>query len=431
MSLATDRSTAPGRDPVPGAEIYTAAFRADPYPVYARLRADDPVLKVRTPRFDSYLVTRYEDARQALSDPRLSKDLYRAGDTYLQVFGEKARQINTNMLNSDPPMHTRLRRLVTQAFTPRRIEAMRPRVEEIVERLLDRMAPRGRTDFIDDFALRLPLAVIGNLLGIPEDDHEEILSGTQVIRTVGTGGRSPQEDRSAIGAAQERLHAYFTALVAAKRRQPGDDLVSALIAARDDEGRLSEAELVSSAFLLLFAGYQTTSDFLGNAVVALLTHPDQLALLRAEPERLPDAVEELLRFDGSVPVSSFRFATEDLEIGGVPIPQGSIVTVVLSSASHDPELLPDPDRLDLTRTDVSHLAFGHGIHYCLGTALARMEATTALRRVLVRLPDLRLDVPVEELQWLPAASAFRGLLELPLRFTPTPTPHTAPTEESS
>jgi cytochrome P450 len=190
--------------------------------------------------------------------------------------------------------------------------------------------------------------------------------------------------------------------VAAKRRgTPDEDLVSSLIAARDGEGRLSEAELVSTAFLLLFAGYQTTSDFLGNAVVALLTHPDQLELLRRDPERIPDAVEELLRFDGSVPVSSFRFATEDLEIGGVPIPQGSIVTVVLSAANHDPALVDDPDRLDLTRADTQHLAFGHGIHYCLGTALARMEATTALRRVLVRLPDLRLDVPVEELQWLP------------------------------
>ena len=423
MAQTAPPGPATSEDIVPGGEIYTPEFRADPYPVYARLRAERPVVRVRTPRFDSFLVTRYDDARQALSDPRLSKDLYRAGDTYLQVFGEKARQINTNMLNSDPPGHTRLRRLVTQAFTPRRIEAMRPRVEEIVEQLLDRITPLGRTDFVDDVALRLPLAVIGHLLGIPEADHEEILSGTQVIRTVGTGGRSPQEDRAAIGAAQERLHAYFTALVAAKRREPGDDLVSALIAARDEHGSLSEAELVSSTFLLLFAGYQTTSDFLGNAVVALLTNPDQLALLRAEPERLPDAVEELLRFDGSVPVSSFRFATEDLEIGGVAIPAGSIVTVVLSSASHDPALVEDPDRLDVTRTDVAHLAFGHGIHYCLGTALARMEATTALRRVLVRLPDLRLDVPVEELQWLPAASAFRGLLSLPLTFTPeTPAP---------
>src|SRR3954451_15725078 len=410
---STDTTT----DPLPGAEIYTPEFRADPYPVYARLRAERPVVKVRTPRFDSFLVTRFEDARTALSDPRLSKDLYRAGDTYLEVFGEKARQINTNMLNSDPPMHTRLRRLVTQAFTPRRIEAMRPRVEAIVEGLLDRIAPRGRTDFVDEFALRLPLAVIGDLLGIPPADHEQILSGTQVIRTVGTGGHSPQEDRAAIGAAQQGLHAYFAGLVASKRAAPGEDLVSSLIAARDDEGRMSEAELVSSAFLLLFAGYQTTSDFLGNAMVALLTHPDQYELLRQEPERIPNAVEELLRFDCSVPVSSFRFATEDLVIGGVAIPQGSIVTVVLSSASHDPELVDDPDRLDLTRQDVAHMAFGHGIHYCLGTALARMEATTALRRVLVRLPDLQLDVPVEELQWLPAASAFRGLLALPLRFT--------------
>ena len=273
---APPASGAPPDDVVPGQEIFTPEFRADPYPVYARLRAERPVVKVRTPRFDSFLVTRYDDARQALSDPRLSKDLYRAGDTYLAVFGEKARQINTNMLNSDPPEHSRLRRLVTQAFTPRRIEAMRPRVEEIVEGLLDRMAPRGHTDFVDDFALRLPLAVIGDLLGIPEADHEEILAGTQVIRTVGTGGRSPQEDRAAIGQAQERLHAYFSGLVAAKRREPGEDLVSALIAARDGDGRLSEAELVSTCFLLLFAGYQTTSDFLGNAVVALLTHPEEL-----------------------------------------------------------------------------------------------------------------------------------------------------------
>ena len=413
MTQTAPAENSTSEDVVPGAEIYTPEFRADPYPVYARLRGERPVVRVRTPRFDSFLVTRYDDARQALSDPRLSKDLYRAGDTYLAVFGEKARQINTNMLNSDPPEHSRLRRLVTQAFTPRRIEAMRPRVEEIVEGLLDRIAPRGSTDFVDDFALRLPLAVIGDLLGIPEADHEEILAGTQVIRTVGTGGRSPQEDRAAIGQAQERLHAYFTGLVAAKRREPGDDLVSALITARDGDGRLSEAELVSTCFLLLFAGYQTTSDFLGNAVVALLTHPEEL-------DRLLAAVEELLRFDGSVPVSSFRFATEDLEIGGVPIPQGSIVTVVLSAADHDPALTPDPDRLDLGRGPTQHLAFGHGVHYCLGTALARLEATTALRRILVRLPDLRLDVPVEELQWLPAASAFRGLLELPLRFTPTP-----------
>ncbi len=420
MTQTAPPGSGTGEDIVPGAEIYTPEFRMDPYPVYARLRAERPVVRVRTPRFDSFLVTRYADAQQALSDSRLSKDLHRAGDTYLAVFGEKARQINTNMLNSDPPEHSRLRRLVTQAFTPRRIEAMRPRVEEIVEGLLDRMAPRGHSDFVDDFALRLPLAVIGDLLGIAEADHEEILAGTLVIRTVGTGGRSPQEDRAAIGQAQQRLHAYFTGLVAAKRQQPGEDLVSALITARDDGGRMSEAELVSSAFLLLFAGYQTTSDFLGNAVVALLTHPEQLDLLLADPDLVPAAVEELLRFDGSVPVSSFRFATEDMEIGGVPIPAGSIVTIVLSSANHDPELVSDPDELRLTRGSTSHLAFGHGIHYCLGTALARLEATTALRRILVRLPDMQLDVPVEDLQWLPAASAFRGLLELPLRFTPTP-----------
>src|SRR4051812_6557105 len=216
--LVPPADTATG--PVPGAEIYTPEFRADPYPTYARLRGESPVICVRTPRFDSYLVTRYEDARAALSDPRLSKDLYRAGDTYLQVFGEKARQINTNMLNSDPPEHSRLRRLVTQAFTPRRIEAMRPRVEEIVEGLLDRLAPRGRTDFVDEFALRLPLTVVGDLLGIPPEDHEQILSGTQVIRTVGTGGRSPPEGRAGLRAPPQGVPPHLPRLLPAPRGGP-------------------------------------------------------------------------------------------------------------------------------------------------------------------------------------------------------------------
>ncbi|WP_131786238.1 cytochrome P450 family protein [Protofrankia symbiont of Coriaria ruscifolia] len=407
---------------VPAAELFTPEFRLDPYPTYARLRENSPVCRVQTPRFETWLVTRYADARAVLSDPRLSKDIDRAGDLYLQVFGEKSVALNRNMLNADPPEHTRLRRLVSQAFTPRRIEALAPRVQQIVDQLLDTIVPAGRAELISEFALPLPMNVICELLGVPAEDREQFFSGTQVIRTQGTAGRSNEEDRAAIQEAQQNLYNYLTKLVGNKRDQPSDDLISALIAARDDGGKLSEEELVSTAFLLLFAGHQTTADFIGNAVTALLTNPDQLDLITKNPELLPGAIEELLRFNGSVPVASFRLATEDVEYSGVRIPKGSIVTVVLNAANHDPRHFPDPDSLKVDRTENPHMAFGYGVHYCLGVSLARMEARTAIGTLLRRLPNLTLEVAPEELRWLPAASSFRGLLELPVRFEPSGRP---------
>ena len=239
-----------------------------------------------------------------------------------------------------------------------------------------------------------------------------------MIRTSGSSSRGREEEKAAVQDAQLRLQHYLADLVAAKRTRPADDMISALIDACDRDGTLAEPEIVSTTFLLLFAGHQTTADFIGNATVALLTHPEQLERLRTAPELLPSAIEELLRFDGPLPVASPRIATEDVEYRGVRIPRGSIVGVAINAANHDPEYFADPDRLDLCRVRGPHLGFGHGVHYCLGISLARMEARVGIGALLRRLPQLRLGVPADRLQRLPAASPFRGLLTLPVLFTP-------------
>lgn len=398
--------------------LFTPEFSRDPNPTYARLRVEHPICPVTSPRFNSFFITRYDDVKVALTDPRLSKDLYGPSEAYLKIFCPNSAALNKNMLHSDPPEHTRLRRLVSQAFTPRRVEALRPRTTEVATRLVDAFAPRGAAELMHEFALPLPVTVISELLGVPEAEREGFFELTDVIRTRGQAGRGSEEDRSAVQEAQRALADYLGGLIARKREHPADDLLSALVAARDEGSMLSERELVSSAFLLLFAGHQTTADFLGNAVVALLTNPGQLAMLRQEPELLPPAVEELLRFDGSVPVASPRIALEDVEYRGVRIPAGSIVTIVLAAANHDPEHFASSDELELTRHHVSHVAFGHGVRFCLGVSLARMEAEIALGTLLRRLPDLALAVDPEQLRRPPAASPFRGLLELPVTFSP-------------
>lgn len=402
---------------IPASELYTEDFATDPYPAFARMRDDSPVCPVTSARFDTYLITRFDDAKAALTDPRLSKDLYGPGQHYLRIFGPNSEGLNKNMLNADPPEHSRLRRITSQAFAPRRIEALRPRVAQIVDGLIDAFVGRGQAELMHDFAIPLPMTVICELLGVPEADHERVLDWTQVIRTSGSSGRSPEEERASVQEAQAWLHTYLVDLMRIKRALPSDDIISALIDNCDHDGQLSEAELVTTTFLLLFAGHQTTADFLGNAVVALLTNPDQLDLLRARPDLLPAAIEELLRFDGPLPVASPRIAVEDIDFQGVHIPQGAIVGVALNAANHDPAQFPDPDRLDLDRRRAAHLGFGHGVHYCLGVSLARMEAQIAIGALLTRLPDLRLGVPAEELRRLPAGSPFRGLLELPIQFT--------------
>ncbi|MFJ6948102.1 cytochrome P450 [Streptomyces wuyuanensis] len=392
------------------------AFVADPFPLYRLLREEGPVRRaVIAGGVEAWLVTRYEDGLAALSDARLSSDVRDASDPRLmqQLPSTERESMVSNMLRSDPPDHTRLRRLVSKAFTARRVAEMRPRIQEITDRLLDELLPTGRAELVADFALPLPVTVISELLGVPLDDRHEFQRWTDdmVLR------RAEMPDPAAVDAAWRQMRGYLTGLIAEKRARPEDDLLSALITARDEERRLNEDELIAMAFLLLVAGYITTVNLIGSGVAALLAHPDQLALLRDDPELLPGAIEEFLRYDGPVNPGIARFAREDVEIAGVTVPRGATVLIASAIADRDPSRFADPDRLDVTRHDNAHLAFGHGIHYCLGAPLARLEGQIAIGTVLRRLPDLALAVRPEELEWRPGG--LRGPARLPVTFTAT------------
>ncbi|MFF4754544.1 cytochrome P450 family protein [Streptomyces sp. NPDC002514] len=381
-------------------------LRTDPHPVYARLRERGPVHRVRLPAPDGHhvmwIVVGHEEARAALADPRLAKDGSRIGMTFLDE-----EMIGKYLLVADPPLHTRLRGLVTRAFTMRRVEELRPRIQEITERLLDEMLPRGRADLVDALAFPLPITVICELLGVPELDRAEF----RKMSTEAVAPTSAQTEYDAF----VRLAAYLTELIEDKRcAGPGDDLLSDLIRTTAEDGdRLSPQELRGMAFLLLVAGHETTVNLITNGVHALLTHPAQLAALRADTTLLDGMVEETLRYEGPVENATFRYAAEPLEIGGTPIARGEPVMIGLTAADRDPARYPDPDRFDIRRDTRGHLAFGHGIHYCLGAPLARLEARTAIGSLLARAPGLTLDGPPGD--WLPGM-LMRGTRSLPVRW---------------
>ncbi|MFI6037339.1 cytochrome P450 [Streptomyces sp. NPDC051315] len=387
-------------------EAFGDAFRRDPHAVYARLRERGPVHRVHPPGSDAtyatWLVVGYEEARAALADPRLVKDGERIGAAFLdeQVIGK-------HMLVTDPPQHTRLRGLVSRAFTMRRVEELRPRVRRITDDLLDAMLPHGRADLVESFAYPLPITVICELLGVPEMDRA-------AFREMSTEVVAPTSEESGYEAFV-RLGAYLTELIEDKRcAGPGGDLLSDLIRTTAEDGdRLSPEELRGMAFLLLIAGHETTVNLITNAVHALLTHPDQLAALRADPDLVDGVIEETLRWEGPVENATYRFAVEPLEIGGVAIEKGDPVLIGLASADRDALRYDDPDDYDVRRDPRGHLAFGHGIHYCLGAPLARLEARTALRSLLERAPALALDGPPGE--WLPGM-LIRGVRSLPVRW---------------
>ncbi|WP_328885232.1 cytochrome P450 family protein [Streptomyces sp. NBC_00316] len=390
------------------------AFVADPFPLYRRLREDGPVRHaVIAGGLEAWLVTRYEDGIAALSDPRLSSDVRDASDPRLmeRLPTTERESVLRNMLRYDPPDHTRLRRLVSKAFTARRVAELRPRIQAITDRLLDAIVPAGRADLVEDFALPLPVTVISELLGVPLGDRHEFQRWTDDM--ILQGAELP--DPAKVDAAWQQMHAYLTTLVEAKRARPGDDLLSALIVTRDEEHRLDEDELIAMAFLLLVAGYITTVNLIGSGIAALLAHPGQLRMLREEPALLPGAIEEFLRYDGPVSPGIARFAREDVVIAGVAVPRGATVLIASAIADRDPARFAEPDRLDITRQDNAHLAFGHGIHYCLGAPLARLEGQIAIGTALRRLPHLALAVPPGELRWRPGG--LRGPERLPVTFT--------------
>jgi cytochrome P450 len=392
-----------------------AAFFADPHQMYATLREVGPVARARTPLgLPVWLVTRYDDARRALVDPRLSKDA--AGFAAVldrhalppELRFALAQELVRHMLSSDPPDHTRLRKLVGRAFTGRAIAGMRPRIEAIGARLADEMAVGpAEVDLLDAFAFPLPMSVICELLGVPAADRTAFRRWSGLLLS----SDGAPADRGAAGIAMAQ---YLTALVADKRARPGDDMLSAIVAASEDADQLSADETVSMAFLLLVAGHETTVNLIGNGMLALLRYPDVRAELRAEPDRIPRAVEEFLRFDGPVNLATFRHTTEPMDISGVTIPAGEVVLVALASANRDPEHYASADQLDLQR-DSGHLAFGFGIHHCLGAPLARLEGDVAFRILLTRFPHMTLAVEPSQLTWR-SSMLIRGLTRLPVHL---------------
>ena len=365
---------------------------------------------------DAWLVVHHEQARAALNDQRLSKDMHAALVANATVVSEglPGPAFARHMLTVDPPDHTRLRGLVSRAFSPRRIEGLRSRIQTIVDDLLDDIAadgPDSRVDLVARFAFPLPFTVICELLGVPEPDRDALGRGLTGLLVP----TSTPEQYAKAKLASDTVVELLEQLVATKSRDPGDDLVSALIAARDGDERLDTRELLSTIFQLIVAGHDTTASFIGNSVVALFRNPAQLVALREQPQRLESALEEFLRFDAPVPHSTFRYAAEPVDLGGVTIPGGAQVIISLAAANRDELVYDDAEVLDIDRSGVRHLAFGHGIHHCLGAPLARLEGNIALATLLRRFPQLRLAVADDELRWGHGDGlVLRGLTELPI-----------------
>ncbi|MFJ2633061.1 cytochrome P450 [Streptomyces sp. NPDC087422] len=384
-------------------------FRRDPYPVYAELRARGPVHRVVIPEgHEAWLVVGYEAGRALLNDARLSKVWSNAAPE----LGVRTVASGLSMLSTDPPVHSRLRKLVAREFTPRRVDAMAPRVQALADGMLDAMAkePSRRGDLVESLAFPLPISVICDLLGVPFMDREQFRAWSNIA--LSTSSARARAD------AADAMNDFLVRLVADKRERPGDDLMSALIHTADEDGdRLNAEELLGMAWVLLVAGHETTVNLISNGVLALLTHPEQLAALRADPEGLMEgAVEEILRYDGPVETPTYRFSTAPVEVGGTVIPgDGRLVLVALADADRDPARFPDPDRFDIRRDARGHIAFGHGIHYCLGAPLARLEARIALRGLLDRFPALALDADPAGLQWR-GGLLIRGPERLPVRW---------------
>ncbi|GGX41040.1 cytochrome P450 family protein [Streptomyces chartreusis] len=379
-----------------------------PHDVYRRLRDTAPVHRIAGADGNpAWIVTRYQDVREALTDPRLSVDKRHAKEGNYQGLTLPP-ALDANLLNMEAPDHTRIRRLVVRAFTARRVEQLRAPIRETADRLLDALGPHGTTDLIASYAAPLPITVICDLLGVPDRHRRDFRVWTDTL--VAPDPSRPQDAKAAVVA----MLGFFGELLADKREEPADDLLSDLIAVRDEGDRLSEDELMSLAFLILFAGYENTVQLIGNAVLALLRHPEQLDALRADPEGIAAAVEEFHRFEGPALLAIRRFPTEDMTIGGVPVPAGETVLLSLAAANRDPARFPDPDRLDLSRDTSGHLALGHGVHHCLGAPLARAETEIALTALLERFPELALADG--EPRWRRSLRA-RGLLALPVSYS--------------
>jgi len=394
--------------------------RDDPYPLFAQVLSDGPVHEVTlADGHSAWLIVRHEEARAALNHAGLSKDMRAAlaHDGTVVAEGLPGPAFARHMLSVDPPDHTRLRRLSSAAFSRPRIAALRPRVQALVDRLLDDLEARGDTvvDLVKGFAFPLPFTVISELLGVPEPDRNRLGNWFTTLLTPSSAPEPPPE----AVAASANIVGYLADLLALKRTEPGEDLVTDLVRAADESGSLTEQEMLSTIFQLVVAGHDTTTSLIGNGTVALLLHPHQRDALVADPALVPRAIEEMLRWDAPVPHSTFRYATTDVAIGGTVIPAFSQVIISLGAANRDPARYSKAEAFDIGRDDTSHLAFGHGIHHCLGARLARLEGVIAFTTLHGRFPAMRLAVPKSQLRWNHGDGlVLRGLTELPVILSP-------------
>lgn len=407
----------------PGPDRLPDDFMQRPHEILAEYRAAGRVHHVVFPDgADVWLIPRYDDVRLLLSDPRVSKDGRRAAELFARRTGVPAGEapgtgldgeLARHMLNSDPPRHTRLRSAVGKAFTLRRMEAFRPRVGQIADELLDALDGRDDIDLVGEFCAPLPVVVVCDLLGIPAEDRDSFRRWATELAGAG-------QDPEVVQAAASNVAEYARAIIAERRMHPGDDMISILVRGRGD-GALTEDELIAMIFLVTVAGHVTSQHTLANSVFSLLTHPGQLARLRADLSLMPPAVDELIRYDGGAGVATFRFSKEEIDLGGgLRIPPDQILALSITSAHRDDRRYPDASTLDLERRPPGVLGFGHGTHFCLGQPLAKIQLETGLTKLLTRYPDLRLTAPgPRELRW-EDSTLLRGLTRLPVAVTPAP-----------
>jgi cytochrome P450 len=395
--------------------IVSAEFKADPFPFLERLRASDPVYRTTLPdKTVVWLLSRYDDVTALLRDERFTKNR-RSALTQEQLgklpwIPPMFRPLERNMLDLDPPDHTRLRSLVHKAFTPGLVEQIRSRTQAVADELLDRVVSRGEMDLIKDFALPLPMTIITEILGVPAKDHHKFHKWSQAVVSL----TSPSPTLRVIPSVW-RFIRYLRQFFKLRRRNPQNDLVSALIKAEEAGDKLSEDELLAMVFLLLIAGHETTVNLIGNGTLALIEKPDEMRKLKSEPSLVKTAVEELLRYTSPVFTTTERYARYDTTIHGVTIQRGEMALGVIGSANRDETAFENPNELQITRDPNRHLSFGHGIHFCLGAPLARMEAQIAFTTLLKRVPDLRLTSSSQSLRWRPSIF-LRGLAALPVKF---------------
>jgi cytochrome P450 len=396
-------------------DVTSATFKANPFPYYAQLRAEAPVFPVTLQsKQRAWLVTRYDDVLNVLKDERFAKDRHNAM-TPEQLkkspwVPSMFKPLERNMLDLDSPDHTRLRALVHKAFTPRMVEQMRNQIQDLTNDLLDAVEPKGAMDLIADFALPLPLNMIGRILGVPAKDNPKFHRWS---KTLISGGSN--RNLFVLIPNTMAFMRYLKKLIRERRENPKDDLITALVQAKDGSDQLSEDEILAMIFLLLIAGHETTVNLIGSGTLALLENPDQLEMLRSEPTLIKTAIEELLRFVCPVEMATERYTCEDITIAGTTIPRGELVMAVIGSANRDERYFDNPDSLDITRKNNKHLAFGHGVHFCLGAPLARLEGQIAISTLIQRMPNLRLSVEPDQVRWR-GTFVLRGLEALPVSF---------------